>query len=338
MKWAISKFSKIDLKKARPVVILVAVVACSLVLYWHYRAAQGEAGSPEKSTTDLDGNSKNSFKIGDSGYLNIKVYAKDAGASTSPAPNPSATPTTAANISVTEKLASQVEFNQLVSAIDKGGAERATVVSRSSGDPKTYINLSQIPRSYVCSPSKPECLSNAVKSGSTYTIYDNYVVLKIKFTAKEKGIIDLDSNYSACDSASPQKVSGDSKVEYRLSQKNVTFDMPAMCVTIGNSAALNVKKTTQDKDGSPKATFEAGDQVWVKLEIDEPGDSRTNYKITDAIPKSVSGEISYTFKGSDGSLKEDQKTRASDGKVEFTGSDEMKLLNGRNTIEYSYRI
>jgi hypothetical protein len=117
------------------------------------------------------------------------------------------------------------------------------------------------------------------------------------------------------------------------------FDMPAMCVTVGSSVALNINKTTYNKDGQRQASFEAGDEVTVRLEIDEPEGSRTNYEINETLPKSVSGEITYKFsRQQDGYVKDGLKAAIHDGKVVFKGSEKLKFLNGRNAIEYKYRI
>ncbi len=341
MKLGIKKNQKVFLRKyIGPTVLVIGTIVLATALYQHFRLAQGAEGSPEKFTTDLSGNPKNSFKVNESAYLNIKIYAEDTSTSPTPAPNPSSTPTSASNIKVTEKLTSQVEYNQFVSAVDKGGTVRTATVDKQPN--VIYFTLDKIPKSYVCNSSKPECRSNGQQSGGSYTIYDNYVVLLIKFTPKTKGIYDLDSNYNSCNTGTPKKVASVSKVEYKLSTGGSpykSFDMPAMCVTIGSGVALDIVKTTYNKDGQRQASFEAGDEVTVKLEIDEPEESRTDYEINEAVPKSVSSEITYKFsRQQDGFLKDNLRATPSEGKVKFVGSEELRFLGGRNTIEYKYKI
>lgn len=353
--WAIKNFHRFKSRHIGSIVLIISLVFASAVLFRHFQGALGENGSPEKFTTDLQGNPKNSFKVGEQGLLTLKIYADDSNTSATAVPNQTATSQTSADLVATEKLASQVVYNDLVSSDDKGGTARATTVANSN-DGKIILSLQKVPKSYVCDQTKSICQENGVMSGANYTIFDNYVSLVIKFTAAQKGNFDLDSNYDQCESGSPIKVRSESKVQYNFTalQSNKTLDFPSMCVSVGSGISLNIIKTTflQSGDCRPdsqcavgsgcirtrKATFDAGEQVLVRLEVDEPEDSRIDYEIQEALPKTVSGDITYSFSRKDGLRKCDLKAKASNGQIVFSGSEDLKLLSGRNTIEYSYKI
>jgi len=108
-------------------------------------------------------------------------------------------------------------------------------------------------------------------------------------------------------------------------------------VEIGHNSPSVIKETFDSNSYTNyKATFEAGETVFVRLTIDEPGNSRTDYKIEDAVPSHVSGTINYTFRR--GSYTYSGKTTAVSAKIIIEGKSEIDLYKGKNYLEYSYKI
>jgi len=86
------------------------------------------------------------------------------------------------------------------------------------------------------------------------------------------------------------------------------------------------------------SSFEAGDKVIVELEIREVSNERSDFRIEDTVPSSISGQITYQLINPDGQSSGDQLTNVADGKIYITGSQSLLLKVGKNIIRYSYVI
>jgi len=108
-------------------------------------------------------------------------------------------------------------------------------------------------------------------------------------------------------------------------------------VEIGHNSPSIIKETfDSDSYANYKATFEAGETVFVRLTVEEPSNSRADYKIEDTVPSHVSGTIDYVFRR--GGYSYTGRTSAVSGKIVIEGKDETVLLKGKNYFEYSYKI
>ncbi len=108
-------------------------------------------------------------------------------------------------------------------------------------------------------------------------------------------------------------------------------------VEIGQNSPSVIKETfDSDSYSSYKATFEAGETVFVRLTVEEPGNSRTDYKIEDAVPSHVSGTVNYRFER--GSYIFTGQTTAVSGKITIEGKNDINLYKGKNYFKYSYKI
>lgn len=268
-------------------------------------------------------------------------------------------------IKIYEKIDSHASYEGFMSAVDKGG--RSYVPSQSDGtDGDRLFYFSSIPKSYYCDSAETKCLSEATKVtvlGTTkYLIENNYVELKLKFSASSEGKFDIDSNYNGCDVGKPVATGNwFSKLEYQDPRNSnsvyATKNFPVLCMEFSNGATVpvNIMKTTystsqtlDDLDTSKmKAYFEAGDTVFTVLEVVDSSQRRADFEILDELPNSASGNLVYKI------------TREGDGK-NFTGSatihtsesrkyfrltpsaDDIKspayLLEGKTIIQYEYKI
>ena len=251
-----------------------------------------------------------------------------------------------AGLIVTEKLAPKASYIETNYVKDKGGRTYPyTVTSTPQGDSTVLMySVGGVPENYYCDSSESECLASA---NPNHYIENNFLNINIKVNFSSFGKFDLDSNYSGCDSGNLQKVADNSKIDYYSSpnsdptnngSKYKTFTFSALCINVtSGGTSPKISKITYDESGNKKATFEAGDPVKVILEIDESESTRSDYIIEDFVPASANGSISYKFIRSDGFTKVGTAT-ASDEKVRFVGTDELKFMHGINSIEYSYRI
>ncbi|MDP3013314.1 MAG: hypothetical protein Q8M92_03665, partial [Candidatus Subteraquimicrobiales bacterium] len=257
-----------------------------------------------------------------------------------------------AGLVAVEKLASQASYLETNYVKDKGGRIYPHVLTNSTQDGSTLLtyNIIGVPETYYCDSSEPDCVANAKQSGAgQYYIENNFLNINIKVSFNSFGKFDLDSNYSGCGTDNIQKTADNSKVDYFSSansdpinngSKYKSFTFSSLCINVtSGGTAPKISKITKDDKDEKKATFEAGDLVKVKLEIDESESARSDYVIEDFVPASANGAISYKFsRQNDGFTKEGIGATASGGKVKFTGTDELKLMHGKNFIEYSFRI
>jgi len=247
-------------------------------------------------------------------------------------------------VRVSEKLAGELSFVNLVSVIDKGGRSYTATVTDGSGGEK-ILQLDGLPENYDCNPGETACQSAA--SGGK--IDHNYTDFKIQFKANRKGTFDADSNYEGCDTGKMNQIASDSKVEYlNPSDGSVykTMNFSYLCLAITDSlAAENVMKVTFGDTGRAlrKATFEAGETVYVSLIIQETETSRTDFAIFDTVPKSIAGTVNFTLERA-GSVVANCSTTASGGEIKLDGGaacqggTTLDLKQGINTIKYEYKI
>ncbi len=256
-------------------------------------------------------------------------------------------------INVYEKLSTNATYGGFISAIDKGGRSYSPAESDGSKGEKVYA-FNQVPKSYFCNAGESACNAQATKSGSTYTISDNYIIVKIKFTANSSGEFDMDSNRSQCGASVTEPVS---KVEMLDPQANNkvrdTYVFPELClhfVDRTDQSMQIIKKTYGSPQGDDadesqqKAFFDSGDKVYVRLEVFEPNTTRTQYEIKDEVPPTVSGEIQYNLKRmSDGTSyagKASVSVENGHRSLKIIGATGVgnNLLNGKNIIQYSYEM
>jgi len=344
-------------------VSLAVLLALGLLVFNRFNRAESEAKSPEKRITDLNNVSKTSFNLNESAYLILRSYAEDV-------PDPDTGISESADVKIYEKLASQANYKDFIEAKDKGGrtySPRLTV----GVDGQLLFEISDLPENYLCNSGETVCETAGTKitSGSNagrYQISNNYLDIRVKVTFVSGGEFDLDSNYTGCGSGQPipcaecdQKYP--SRVEYFnpyvISPSNEpyeTFNFPSLCISIGSSN-LNVMKTSYDKDGNKKASFEAGEEATIKLEIMESDGSREDYKIEDFVPGTVASGTEVNFKLSRPKDSFDGVARVSacesNGQSKCliisgtSNENELKdknfappFLQGLNTIEYKLKI
>lgn len=352
MKWVSKSFFY---KRTGLPVLAAALLLSSFLAYRHFKAAVGEANMPQSSTTDLSGTPKNSFQIGREGIWRLTVFAEDTAQNPTPVPNPTVVPSTASHLLITAQPAEQISFGDPDEEVlclrpslqcfvkDKGGEARSFSLERDDDGGIVRLKINPFPESYVCDSSKNECAENGTLSGGQRVIYNNFLLVPLKFSVESGGRFDLTGNYEGCQTGDPVKAASVSRVEYLTGGFAGTpyksFDLPAMCIKATSGMPVGLTKTTLNEDGERQAAFEAGDIVTVRLEIDEPEDERAEYEIVDRLPAAVSGKIGYSFfREKDEYKKENLETVAGDGRVTFIGADDTKLLKGKNVIEYKYKI
>lgn len=254
------------------------------------------------------------------------------------------------------KLAPQTELETVYSAIDKGGRSRA--VSLQEISPGTYritTNYS-LPESYKCTTGEESCTSHAVlRDDGSYWVEENYLDIKLRLKFTGIGTFDLLSNYIGCESGPLKQVSQDSGVESfdpRDDTKYKTLYFKSVCVRVAESSP-SVIKTSYATDpgddlanptGVRQASFDAGDDVWIVLEIDDSTSGRTDFTIGDQVPASVSGAIEYSFyHGAD--KPKTGEVVISSSKAFFKGQDSGDvgetiggLSSGKNYIKYKFKI
>ena len=337
IKLKIRGFRKIKPRYIGLLVAIITLVVTSNAVFRHFREARGEAGFNLFQYTfpwpdDPSALQKYTFKAGEQGIVWLSIPI-NLSASTVPV---------TANLVITEKIPSQVSYDSVVEVFDW------RMISDGHGG---YIRR---PLAYtVTGPTngKLTFTINNVPSRRDSTNNTNVVFIKLKFTAKQSGVFDFTGNFNQCETGNPVQVSSQSSVQYYWRENpsnNHKYDFWSRCSVIEGNPINIIKTTYLDKDGCKsqcsnscqrKANFEAGEKVLTSLVIDEPNESRTDYKIQDTLPKTVSGEIIYSLKREkDGFCKTDLRATVSDGKIEFQGSADQMLLNGKNIIEYSYKI
>jgi hypothetical protein len=176
--------------------------------------------------------------------------------------------------------------------------------------------------------------------------------LKLNLTFNQKGRFDLDSNYSGCDSGVLSKIGEVSKVNYidpRDGLVNQSLSMPALCLNVVDAGAgLIISKNTykEDKSVTPsrfneQGSFSAGEEVTVRIVINEVLSSRATWKIEDQIPPSVTKlNGTPTLLVSSGKVVNLQYS-LNGGAVSFQNdgsNSDAKLLAGTNVIEYKYNF
>lgn len=259
-----------------------------------------------------------------------------------------------AQITVWEKLPSGVQFSEVASVVDKGGRSYPVNIE-SMGDNLYKITLPEIPTRYQCETTDTTCLAAATNG----EISGNFVDVKVKLLFQTTGIFDLDSNYSGCDAGDPVFTTANSKVDYTNPQTGEiqTVSMPALCLNVidgggggdnGNesSSGLIISKMTykvdpQTGEQTQQGSFEAGDEVAVKLTVKETLPYRQTWKIKDTIPSSVGeikGQATLQTPGS-GSIEIAQNL---DGDIltlqNVVENLQTSLIGGTNVIEYHYKI
>lgn len=248
-----------------------------------------------------------------------------------------------AQITIWEKLSVEAQFEEVISAIDKGGRSYPATVE-SSADNLFKISLPEIPARYTCDDDDEVC-NAAAEDGE---ITQNYVDVKIKLLFKEHTNFDLNSNYSGCNTGSPVFTQANSKIDYTNTDtlEVETVAMPAQCLNVVDPGdSLVISKSTYKVDPNTLAqteesSFEAGDEVAVKLIVKEILPYRENWRIKDTLPLSVTeikGAVTFTPAG--GSSVEISSEISGDNLI-LQSSENSKtfLIGGTNIIEYHYKI
>jgi len=330
--WSNKKSEVIYNKKlARRITLLGVAVGLVVagIIYFHLRQAVASTPSPEVYLTDLSGNTRSLFAPGESALVTIRVYARNLASSTP------------AQLDVFEHLPTMdvggttkyiLSFEGVDSTVDKTGHAYPN---------PTPVSVSGTPNYYKFSIS------------GVSGVVDNYVDLKLKVKIGDTtGSFDAFSNYENCERGPLEVKSQDSKVQYVDSSTSTVVDtivLNALCVKISKDSPYVIKTSYGSDPGNDpatttatrKATFEAGEDVWVVLEIYEPEGSRTDFKIMDRVPGGVSGKIiGAEFRNSNGEVKKLNDIPISDGTVNFShdSDGQLTLLKGNNSIIYQYKI
>jgi len=354
--WRLTKksFLKKIAKKPKIVALIFFVVFFIVGSFLISKQVFSDASSPETFTTDLSGNKKSFFSVGEQGYLELKGYADSIDGAADGVP-----------LKFYEKIDSHAQFDRFISALDKGGRSYVPFQTDGPNSQKIFY-FSSVPKSYYCSAGEIKCINSAKKvivSGATkYLIENNYLTTKIKFVALSNGKFDINSNYYGCNMGNVVATGNwVSKVEYEdprnLNSVYATKNFPALCTEFsgGLVAPIKIMKTTysnsQNLDeldiSKMKAYFEAGDMVYTVMEVTDSSKKRTDFEILDELPNSASGSLIYKIK------------RVSDGK-NFSGSASIYvlgskkyfrltpslddnnlpayLLEGKTIIQYEYKI
>ncbi len=252
------------------------------------------------------------------------------------------------------KIAPQTELESVYSAKDKGGVTRSVELEEiSSGYYK--IKTSLIPATYQCFHDDLTCQSNAVMhEDGTYWIENNYLDIKIKTKFTSVGTFDLLTNYIGCESGPLKQISQDSRVEYydpRDGSKYKNLYFKSVCIRVSESSPFIIK-TSYGSDpgedlinpkGSRQASFDAGDDVWIVLEIDDSTSGRSDFIIEDKVPESVSGKVEYSFYHGGSKIKTGEAS-VTDAKLQFSGQNSEgsetigALAGGKNFIKYKIKI
>lgn len=260
------------------------------------------------------------------------------------------------------KLPSQVDFNGIVSSgVDKGGRAYRLGFSNPTSNSLLYKMETSgiVPVSYQCNDGEQSCIQNAVLRGDgTYWIENNYLDIKVKVKFNEPGNFDLLGNYINCETGPLQKISEDSKVDYFDTRNDSetlykTLYFNALCVKVIKTSPSIVKVSYESDPGDDlanpqaerKASFEAGDDVWIVLEIsNNSGVSLSDWKISDRVPDSISASLDYWYYQGNYKAKEG-KVSLSGREVVFKGTDSgdtgeyiRQLSLGKNYIKYRYKI
>jgi len=260
------------------------------------------------------------------------------------------------------KLPSQVDFNGIVSSgVDKGGRAYRLGFSNPTSNSLLYKMETSgiVPVSYQCNDGEQSCIQNAVLRGDgTYWIENNYLDIKVKVKFNEPGNFDLLGNYINCETGPLQKISEDSKVDYFDTRNDSetlykTLYFNALCIKVIKTSPSIVKVSYESDPGDDlanpqaerKASFEAGDDVWIVLEIsNNSGTSLSDWKISDRVPDSISASLDYWYYQGNYKAKEG-KVSLSGKEVVFKGTDSgdtgeyiRQLSLGKNYIKYRYKI
>lgn len=255
------------------------------------------------------------------------------------------------------KLPQQVSLESFVSAVDKGSRTRPVAISSISPGFYKIESDSPVPIEYRCNNDEGSCVKNAtLRSDGSYWIENNYLDIRVKVKFNELGSFDLLSNYTNCETGPLQKIAEDSRVEYIHPNDGSLSDtryFDALCIRVLETSPSIVKVSYESDPGGDlanpqaarKASFEAGDDVWIVLEISTGGAAGlADWKISDQVPDSVSGSLRYWYyHGAD--MVKDGQVVVSDKKVIFKGADSGDtgvyvggLSSGKSYIKYRYKI
>jgi len=254
------------------------------------------------------------------------------------------------------RLPVQVGYETVVEAVDKGGRTRDVSVNQISPNYYQISTNRSLPDSYRCTLDETACTDvAALRQDGTYWVEDNYLDLKIRIKFTGLGVFDAISNYIGCEAGPLHMVGQDSRVEYydpRNSQKYKTLYFKSACVRVAESSPY-VVKTSYESDpgddlanpvGTRQASFDAGADVFVVLEIDDSTSGRTDFIIEDNVPESVSGKLEYTYYQGTTKIKSGEVV-VEENKIKFHGQDDGSggevigsLSGSKNFIKYKFRI
>jgi len=189
-----------------------------------------------------------------------------------------------------------------------------------------------------------------------------YVSIKLSVKFINAGVYDALSNYTNCESGKVQALSETSRVEYingatsALVQKNT---LSPLCIKVvrnslqiikttylDTSAGIDIKNLAQVQALTRTGNFEAGNKVVVLLEIDELDTSRSDFKISDLVPDTVTGNVDYAFIVN-GTVQNSAITKVggSNTVVFYGGAPSAantpavgSLSRGKNYLIYRYKI
>lgn len=258
----------------------------------------------------------------------------------------------AANTSLNfyEKLNTGVQYVSVGSVRDKGRRWVGVNKIETLADGTIKFTMPKLAGTYTCNTGETACLAAATNG----VITNNYVDLKLKvtFSGDANGKFDLDSNYLGCDVGNPVFDSAKSRVEYINPQNGSTIGnplpMPVMCLNILDpGAGLVISKSTylidpNNGEQTLQGSFQAGDEVSVKIFVNEILPSRQTWKIEDGIPSFVTKltkNPTLTTPGSGSNAGLTSVINADSVVIQNrSGDPNSALLGGVNIIEYHYKI
>lgn len=322
----------------------MAVAVLAIFTLWsHFKSASGAQGDPEAQMQELSGTERVSFSIGETGYLNLRAYSERVGS------------INGTKIKYFLRLPAQAHFETLYSAIDKGGRSRSVTLDEITSGYYRVSTNKKLPDSYWCKSGEQVCIDNAtLRDNGLYYVEDNYLDVKLRVKVETVGSYDLTSNYLGCESGPLKLVGQDSRVEYfdpTSDAKYKTLYLKSVCVRVAESAP-RIIKTSYSTDpgddltnptGTRQAGFDAGDDVWIVLEVNDSTSGRTDYIVEDTLPSSVSGVIDYNYYQGSNKVSTGKVT-VSESKIKFYGYDigdgeiTGALVSGKNYIKYKYKI
>lgn len=297
--------------------IAILVLGFKLDVFSGYPAPEGRA-------FDQSMNAKSAFVPEEHGYITIKAYR--------------------VNISTSSTVPAQMNF----------------YIKQPSGLEIGYDSKTGMGTIAPAQVTKSDGVLYVPVSINSSETEDN-VTLKLSVKFVNAGIYDALSNYTNCESGKTQKLSEISRVEYidgSSSSKVQTSSLGPLCIKVSKNSLKIVKTSYLDSAAGvdlknlsavlaleKAASFEAGNNVVVVLELDELDNTRSDFKVSDLLPSTVTGKIDYVYI-SNGVVQNSSLINQTAGSVVFYGTTPSpakspvigSLNKGKNYIIYRYKI